>query len=101
MVGFGEQDYNHASFIFITAVTNNIFKISENSTLEVGSGGRDYNHASLILIADVTKSVNLGEKIVKILSLYFQNWWLDLVRKISNHASLMPLSSQLLKIQLM
>ena len=101
MVGFGEQDYNHASFIFITAVTNNIFKIGENSKLVVGSGGRDYNHASLILIADVTKNVNLVKKIVKILSLYFQKWWLDLVRKISNHAFLMPTSSQVLKIILM
>ena len=101
MVGFGEQDYNHASFIFITAVTNNIFKISENSKLVVGSGGRDYNYAYFIFIAAVTKNVNLVIKIVKIVNLYFQNWWLDLVRKISNHASLMPTSSQLLNIQLM
>ena len=55
MVGFGEQDYNHASFIFITAVTNNIFKIGENSKLVVGSGEQDYNHASLIFITAVTE----------------------------------------------
>mgnify|MGYP001349850428 CR=1 FL=1 len=78
MVGFGEQDYNHASLIMITAVTYKIFKISENLKLVVGSGEQDYNHASLLFIADVTKNVNLVKKIMKILSLYFQNWWLDL-----------------------
>ena len=62
MVGFGEQDHNHAYLIFITAVTNKIFKISENSKLVVGSGEQDYNHASLIFIAAVTKKCKFGLK---------------------------------------
>ena len=69
-------------------MTNKIFKISENSKLVVGFGGQDYNHASLIFIAAVTKNVNFLIEILKILNLYLQNWWLDLVRKII----MMPLS---------
>ena len=64
MVGFGEQDYNHASLIFITAVTKKTHKIDlkirKNSNLVVGSGEQDYNHASLIFITAVTnKNIKL------------------------------------------
>ena len=64
MVKYGEQDYNYAFLIFITAVTKNNkvnFKNRENSGLMVGSGGQVYNHATygcatLIFIIAVTKT---------------------------------------------
>ena len=56
MVGSGEQDYNHASLIFIAAVTKNNVKFRENWKLVFGSGKQDYNHAFLIFITAVTKN---------------------------------------------
>ena len=62
VVGYGEQDYNYAFLIFITAVTKNNkinFKNCENSKLVVGSSEQDYNHASLIFIAAVPQQLDL------------------------------------------
>ena len=47
MVGSGEQDYNYASLIVITAVTKKHridLKIRKNSELVVGSREQDYNY---------------------------------------------------------
>ena len=54
VVGSGEIISNHASLIFITAVTKKNLD-SRNSKLVVGYGEQDYNDAFLIFITAVTK----------------------------------------------
>ena len=56
---FKIHDFNHATLIYITAVTKKniklILKIIKNLKLVVGFGEQDYNHASLIFITAVKK----------------------------------------------
>ena len=75
MVGFGEQNHDHASLTFFTAVTKKIFK---DYIVKIQNWWLDLVNKIIIMllllifIADVTKKCKFGEKIVKILVYIFR-----------------------------